>query len=402
MLTLTETLPSHLHVMTTCFIALLIFFQLIIILNSLFNFLTLRSLSSLELTQMPNDGDLNQSQNLAVIIPMRNEAHNVNTLIPLLIALAEQWKNKGRHLDIIVINDQSEDGTGIELEKYRERIEIVEGETLPKGWLGKNWANYQGVVHLQNKYSKSNTPDEAMPTHLLFIDADIQFVGDPVFAALSLIKKLNLDYLSAYPKQIAQTWSEKLLQPLLQWSWCSTLPIRAVERSARTSTVVANGQFFLISFSAYLHLGGHKTIAASVLDDMDLAKAVVTSGGHGTVVDGSDLISCRMYKDFNSIFQGYTKSLWNAFPSTGAVIGIFIWLLGSSILPFLLLMSHPAIACMLITSLWVSRYLIAIRTHSSLISPLLHPFAICVLLAAIVASHRGHRRGSLSWKGRKV
>jgi glycosyltransferase involved in cell wall biosynthesis len=388
--------------MTPCFTALLIFFQVIILLNSLFNFFTLRSLSSSDFSRFPKNEHLHQPENLAVIIPMRNEEHNVNILIPLLTALKEQWHNTGRHLEIVVINDQSEDGTGLELEKYRERIEIVEGKTLPDGWLGKNWANYQGVVHLQNKYSISNSPDEVMPTHLLFIDADIQFVGDPIIAAVAMLKELGLDYLSAYPRQIAQTWSEKLLQPLLQWSWCSTLPIRAVEKSSRTSTVVANGQFFLISLSAYFRLGGHKSIAASVLDDMDLAKAVITSGGHGTVIDGSDVISCRMYTDFKSLFHGYTKSLWNAFPSTGAIVGIFIWLLGSSIFPFLLLFSHPIAALTLIISLWFSRYLIAICTHSSLISPLFHPFAVCVLLAAIVASHWGHRRGTLSWKGRMV
>ena len=336
--------------------------QLIVLLNTLINFFTLRTLVPM--------GEIatSEKRNLAVIVPMRNEEANVTRIISHLVRIKSQWIARGDLLEIIVVDDQSEDSTKALLNNFGGDINIVEGKPLPSGWLGKNWANQQGVNHLCDKYSSQNP--ESLFSHLLFIDADIDFVDDPILSALTLIKERKLDYLSAYPKEIAATWSEKLIQPLLQWSWCSSLPVRFVEESSRTSTVVANGQFFLISFDMYRSLGEHQAISSSVLDDMDLARAVITHGGHGTVVDGSKLISCRMYENFPDLFRGYRKSLWNAFPSIGAVLGATIWLVSTYIAPIIFLCFQPHIALPLVASIFISRFLTAVKTKSSLISPL--------------------------------
>jgi imidazolonepropionase len=113
------------------------------------------------------------------------------------------------------------------------------------------------------------------------------------------------DFISPYPRQIAISFTERLVQPLLQWSWMTTVPLRLAERSARTSLAVANGQFFLVKKSSLDVIGGFQKISAEVLDDMKLARALISTGAHGGVADGSTLAQTRMYKNFAEIKSGY-------------------------------------------------------------------------------------------------
>ncbi len=119
--------------------------------------------------------------------------------------------------------------------------------------------------------------------------------------------------------------AERLVQPLLQWSWLTTLPLRLAERSPRASLAAANGQFLVVDAQAYRSSGGHSagSVRGAVLDDMALLRAVKASGGKGGVVDGTRLAVCRMYGDWAELRDGYTKSLWSAFGSkagAGAVV----------------------------------------------------------------------------------
>jgi hypothetical protein len=212
----------------------------------------------------------------------------------------------------------------------------------------------------------------------------------------------NYSYLSPYPQELALSWAEKISQPLLAWSWMSTLPIRPFNYSLRPSTVVANGQFLAIESIAYFAIDGHRSIASSVLDDMDIARELRRHRFHGTVINGASMISCRMYSNSAEIFAGYTKSLWYALGSLPLSLFTAIWLFFTGIFPVIELFISPHKALILLGALLISRYLAAVKSRSSLTSPWLHPISATMLIGGIIASRILHKRGRLQWKGRSI
>ena len=159
------------------------------------------------------------------------------------------------------------------------------------------------------------------PDLLLFVDADVVLAPDAVRRIAALMRDSGLDLASPYPRQVAITAAERLVQPLLQWSWMTTLPLGVAEDSPRPSLTAANGQVLAITPAAYQRSGGHTTVRHEVLEDIALARAVKAVGGRANVTDGTDLATCRMYTSRTELVDGYTKSLWAAFGSPAGSVG---------------------------------------------------------------------------------
>lgn len=74
--------------------------------------------------------------NITVLIPARNEGLLIKHTLQ---ALAKQ----GTGLNIIVIDDQSQDDTAVQAKNFGAQVII--GSTPPSGWSGKLWALGQGL-----------------------------------------------------------------------------------------------------------------------------------------------------------------------------------------------------------------------------------------------------------------
>ena len=77
----------------------------------------------------------------------------------------------------------------------------------------------------------------------------------------------------------------------------------------------ANGQYILITREAYDAVGGHAAIAANLLEDVALARAVKRSGRKIFFRYGADAVRTRMYRSFAQLREGWTKNLALLFPS---------------------------------------------------------------------------------------
>lgn len=347
-----------------------------VLLFSIFNFFTVRSI---KLTGIPIP------ESVALLIPMRNEIANAESVLTTAFAQVQLDNFKVR-----VIDDGSTDGTDEILRKVKdERFEFISSTPLPEGWLGKNYALHQ----------LASTSSEEF---LVFIDADVRLEKSAIADSIALLKKQGWDYISPYPRQIARVPLAKLVQPLLQWSWFASLPLRLIELSKSKSTVVANGQFFIVRNKSYQRAGGHIAIKSEVLDDMELARSLRRTGGLGSVVDGSKIATCEMYQDSESLIAGYSKSQWRAFGGTfGALVAICI-LFFSSIYPALNALRGETWGIYGYFALFLSRLLVAARTRSTIVSAPLHPIAIAVWIGLIIRSLVYKRSGKLQWRGRKI
>ena len=75
---------------------------------------------------------------VTVLIPARNEAEVIEDTLNAL-------KKQGKGLKIILVDDQSTDGTAKRAKETGiKNLTIVQGRELPKGWAGKIWALEQG------------------------------------------------------------------------------------------------------------------------------------------------------------------------------------------------------------------------------------------------------------------
>ena len=124
-----------------------------------------------------------------------------------------------------------------------------------------------------------------------------------------------------------------MVQPLLQWSWLTFLPLRLAERGSRPSMAVANGQFSSSGVAPTTGLAGTLRWRDAVLDDVALARTLRRHGARGGLVDGTDLAACRMYHGWADLRDGYTKSLWAAFGSEPGALAVLALLAVMYVIP---------------------------------------------------------------------
>ncbi len=347
------------------------------LLITLVNVLTMRVVRNV--TGSPVDGSV------AILLPMRNEESNAADVLASAIAQVGIPQ-----LSIFALDDNSTDRTFEILQGVaRANLKVVSGSMLPDGWLGKPYACQQLATAAQSDY-------------LVFLDADVRLQPHAVAAAITALNKWGWDFISPYPKEIAVSFAERLIQPLLQWSWMASVFLRLAERFPSRSTTIANGQFFVVRNSAYVASGGHEVIREKVLDDLELARSLVSAGFKGGVADGSSVARCRMYDQTSDLIRGYTKSLWTAFGGvTGTLIAIALLSL-TGIAPLILALSGDRVAWAAFAAIWISRLLVAARTKSTPSTAALHPLSIIFLLYLIALSWIGKSRGNLTWRGRTV
>ena len=321
------------------------------------------------------------SGSVSVLIPMRNEEANVKGCLSSVLA------QKGLDtLEVIAIDDGSTDNTSNEVKAF-PIVELISGEKLPDKWLGKLWACQQ-------------LAEKSSGDYLVFVDADVRLSDYAV--ANSISKMGNWDFISPYPRQLTAGFVQKIFQPLLQWSWLSSVPLLIAQKYSIKSMAVANGQFLIIKRDAYFKSGAHAGIKTEVLDDLMLARNLLKQGYKGGVAEASNIATCHMYKNKMELFKGYQKSLWKAFGSVPGTILAIALLIVTGILPIIstALGSTSGLAAFGLITL--SRMISSLRTGSLPNSAIFHPLAILMLLGLILFSWYGKITNTITWRDRTV
>ncbi len=300
-------------------------------------------------------------------------------------------------LTVYVLDDGSTDGTADVVRAVAgDKVRLLTGAPLPAGWLGK--------PHACQQLAEAAADADV----LSFVDADVVLAPHAIAAATGLLREIDATLLSPYP---AITGAGRLVQPLLQWSWLTFLPLRAMERSPRPALAAAGGQWLLVDREGYHRAGGHAAVRAEVLEDIALARAVKRSGGRIALADGSRAAICHMYRSWPDLIAGYTKSLWSSFGAAPAAAIVVVTLL-------ILYAAPPAAALILAAtgattaaSIALAAYLLAVAGRVAAAratggrawpDPLAHPVSIAVFAWLVARSFHLRRRGRLTWRGRSL
>lgn len=353
--------------------------------------LTAHTVVNLRLLRTPSSAPGPPAEHVAVLLPLRDEAHRAE---PTLRSILRALDHCGGAATLVVLDDESTDGTSALVRRVvggDTRVQLMAGRPRPPGWLGKPWACHQLAAA---------APDASA---LVFVDADVVLESHAVAACVEQLRTTGLSLVSPYPRQIAVTAGERLVQPLLQWSWLTTLPLRVAERSPRPSLAAANGQLLAVDAETYRRAGGHAAVRGEVLDDIALLRAVKRVGGSGGVTDGTHLASCRMYDGWPGVRAGYAKSLWSAFGSpSGAVTAVgtlglvYVW-------PAVAALRGSPVGAIGYAAGVVGRAVVARRTGGRVWpDSLAHPASVVALGWLTALSWYGRRRRTLVWKGRQL
>jgi chlorobactene glucosyltransferase len=329
-----------------------------------------------------------------VVVPARNEVSNVEVAVR---AVLDQ-----RHVDVhvVVVDDHSDDGTyGVAegLARHDDRVRVLRALPLPPGWVGKTHAVHQGAAVTDAPW-------------LLFLDADVVLHPEAVATAVGLARERRLDALSVSPFQRAETFVERLVQPVVFALLDEWFPMHEVN-DPQSPIAAANGQFLLVRRSAYEAVGGHAAVRAEVLDDVALAHRVKRARLSLFFGTTRDLVTTRMYRHAGALWEGWSKNLFlllGARGSTAAAIvlrELALWVLPLVTVPAAWWaapgIAASAAATAALGALLVASAAVVWSSGAPRRYLFLVPFGKLFVVVLIVASWWKHRvSGRVAWKGR--
>ena len=239
--------------------------------------------------------DASTAPRVSVIIPARNEAHNIARCVSSLGATSL------RDVEIIVVDDHSTDDTaGIAREAAGgdARVRITTPPPLPGGWFGKQWACAHGA-------------SVATGSLLLFTDADTWHAPELLARAVTALHERGADLFSVAGQQETVSFWEKVVQPVVfigLFSWFGGM--EQISRATEPRRKIANGQFILVRRAVYDAEGGHQAVRGYVAEDLMLAQQWTRAGRAVHMVVGLDLLRTRMYRSLPDLIQGWGKNAW--------------------------------------------------------------------------------------------
>lgn len=320
---------------------------------------------------------------ISVLIPARNERGHLPNL---LAALADQTHAPA---EIIVCDDQSDDGTGEWLADHAEAFGarwFVSAER-PAGWVGKTWACDQ--------LGRRATGD-----WLLFLDADTH--PEPEFLALMAAACADADALvvSVLPRLPAAGVGDALIVGMVPFGVLTTLPLWLAEGHPNPGFAFANGQALALPRADYRALRPHETVRWAFVEDMQLAMLAKRLGRRVRIVDARSALAVRMYAGLREALDGFSKNAAEvtrgplralavaaliavacALPLAGAAAGspLGLAIVGANVLLF--------------GAVW------SIFGMSPLIG-LIYPLAVALTVVILMRSAWWHMTGRVRWKGR--
>lgn len=307
---------------------------------------------------------------LSIVIPARNEQHNLPTLLESIAGQSV------RPREILVVDDGSTDRTA-ELARQLG-ASVLTSQPLPDGWRGKTWACHQGA-------------QAAAGELLCFVDADTRFEA----GGLARI-------LACYPGGAFSVgpW-HAVRKPYENLSLFFNLTM-----VLGTAPYGLFGQMLLVDRESYWRVGGHAMVRGSILENFRLAQQFLAAGVAVRSVAGRGVLSFRMYPGgVGELVEGWIKGFASGAGQTprGLLCLIVAWMSGLMVAPIGLLSGVTPVAWGLVYLLcavqvaWFGRKVGAFRWYGALLYPL--PLVFFFVVCALSAMRSGKR---VTWKGREI
>jgi chlorobactene glucosyltransferase len=333
---------------------------------------------------------------VSVWIPARNEENNIAA------CLASLEKQTYPNYEVLVLDDNSTDETASVVAgmiKPGGKIRLITGEPLPEGWAGKPFACQQ-------------LAGQAGGDWYIFTDADTTHNPEMIKNALSLALELKPSLMSGFPRQIADSFFERIIIPVFYFLIMCWVPLWFLQRRGKSRPTFVIGQFFLFNRDEFWRIGGYEAAKNRIMEDLWMSIEMHNRGGRVITVDLTGEVNCHMYHTVGQMWDGFGKSIFGVarsspfiIPMLGLIVYLF-YLMPFLSLPYQLLVEKPpadwwAVAAVQVALLLVARLLIKMRFRESIFSTILHPLGIGFFIAnAIYVLCKQLAGGGIHWKER--
>lgn len=326
---------------------------------------------------------------LSVLIPARNEEHNLPHLLESLVRQAPA------PLEIIVCDDLSTDGTAGVVRRFaaaNPRLRLMSSTEPHEGWGGKTFAC-------------ARLAEQARGEWLLFLDADVTLAPDALGRALAEAQGRDCTFLACWPGVEMRSFWERLFMPMLNFVVFTLFPAPLALHQRRPSLGLAHGACLLMRRAEYERVGGHASVRGELFEDTALARVWREANLHGICLDGQHAVRVRMYASLGAIWRGFQKIIYPAFRRDLSFWLFLAFHAAVFLLPFVLLAipgPHRPYAAAAAGTVLLMRFAQILRFRYPWWSALLHPVAETALLAlGVSAWAQCHFGGGVSWKGRR-
>jgi hopene-associated glycosyltransferase HpnB len=320
---------------------------------------------------------------VTVLIPARDEA----AVLPRTLAAL---KAQGEGLEVVVIDDQSGDGTGDVARAAGARV--IDGTSRPEGWSGKLWALEQGRRQV------------ARPL-ILLLDADIALAPGLLAALLAKRSETAAALVSIMATLSTAGFWERLLVPAFVYFFKLLYPF-ALSNGSRTPIAAAAGGCILVEREALEEIGGFAALSGALIDDCALAAAIKRSGRRTWIGLGHGVVSHRAYSGLAPIWAMVSRTAYTQLRHSPALLALCTALMALAFwAPLIALPALPAwpaaIAASGLFAMMLSyQPMLRFYGHSplwALALPLIGTLYLAMTWSSAINSWRG--KGA-RWKGR--
>ncbi len=334
----------------------------------------------------PEPGEL---PSVSVVVAARDEAEELGGTLDALLVQDQAVQ------EIVVVEGGSTDGTRAVIEARAPRVRLVEEPPLPEGWVGKNWACWNGARATSGAW-------------LLFLDADVRLHPATVRTLVNWAERERAGLASIAPLVETVGFWERVVLPFYVQMVLTYFRAPHVNRD-RSRTAMANGQCWLARRPDYFELGGHAAVRSEVLEDVALARRFRAAHHRLRVAWAPDLARTRMYRGRREMFEGLLKNIHGtrffAARQAGFLAALLaLYWLPLGLLPLGLLEGSVLLAALggfLVAALFAKHVAFARATGTPARYGFLWPVAVGFYLTIVATSLvRGLRGGSVTWKRR--
>ncbi|MBM3846499.1 MAG: glycosyltransferase [Verrucomicrobia bacterium] len=321
---------------------------------------------------------------VSVVLASRDEGQRLeNTLRRLL-------SQRGINLELIVVNDRSQDGTKDVLERLRaqdHRVHPIHVTQLPAGWLGKCHACHLGAGRATGDW-------------ILFTDADCWLAEDVIARSVLAARAEKVEHVVLAPGMETEGFFTRPLH--------SSFALVFSHYFARVNrddpiTYIGAGAFNLVRRELYQRCGGYDRLRLTVVDDVKLGQLIRRAGGRTRAFLGSADAVCHWGTSIRGLIHNLEK---NHFALTdyrvshviGAVLGTGLIYTGVLAGPFSGTWAGWA-ALIAFQSLGIPAGILARRLGWSVWNGVLAPWTFPILTASLLNSTWVTlRRGGVTWR----
>lgn len=323
---------------------------------------------------------------VSVCIPARNESNAMTQCLERVIA------SDYPKLEIIVFDDQSGDNTSFLIKSFAHAgVRFIQGDPLPEGWLGKNFAEH-------------NLFRESSGDYIVYLDVDTHIAPTTISTLVAQAIANGATMISVLPSR-NDSVRMSVLFATLRYFW--TLVFHRTSRPAVASSL------WLISRS-YLEqrTNGFENIKDVIEPEVRIAAELMQANAYRFYLNDKQL-GVSYEKKWRSQCETAIRLL---FPFVGgtnvgliaAILALLLLLYPAYVLITSIITVHwsydttlALIATVLLASSYIP-YLSSTWARGRVLGVILLPIAIVQELVLLIISAYHYKTGTVTWKGRPV